>query len=108
MVGREMTNDQLCEHACSDTHLCLPQAMAGIQSNPELMRQMMQGQTSQLLQNPQLMAEMMQNPAIQQTMESLMNNPAMLEQMMASNPMFGGNRDMVSTYTNRHLEEGLE
>ena len=48
------------------------------------------------MQNPQLMAELMQNPAIQQSMETLMSNPQMLEQMMAANPMFGGNREMVS------------
>lgn len=64
--------------------------------NPELMQQMMQGQTGRLLQNPQLMAQMMQNPAVQQTMETLMGNPQMLEQMMAANPMFSGNPEMVS------------
>jgi hypothetical protein len=62
-----------------------------------MMQQMMQGQTQQLLQNPQLMSQMMQNPAIQQTMDSLLRDPQVLEQMMASNPMFGGNRDMVSS-----------
>lgn len=69
--------------------------MQGLQNNPELMRQMLQGQTGQLLQNPQMMMEMMQNPAVQQTMDMLMENPQVLEQMMSANPMFAGNPEMV-------------
>ncbi len=60
--------------------------------NPELMGQMMQNQ----LQNPEMMAQMMQNPAVQSMMQSLMSDPQRMEQLIAANPMFAGNPEMVS------------
>ena len=74
--------------------LHLLQGLGGL-GNPQLMQQMMAGQ-SQLLQNPQMLQQMLQNPVVQQTMEAMMNNPQMMEQMMASNPMFAGNPELVS------------
>ena len=47
------------------------------------------------LQNPQMMMEMMQNPAVQSMMQALMNDPQRMEQLIAANPMFAGNPEMV-------------
>ena len=67
-------------------------ASSPFQGNPALMQQMMQNQ----LQNPQAMVQMMQNPAVQAMMDSFLSDPQRMEQMIAANPMFAGNPQMVS------------
>jgi ubiquilin len=51
----------------------------------------MMGDPMQLMQNPELLSQMMQTPMFQQSMQMMMSNPQLMEQMLMSNPMFAGN-----------------
>jgi ubiquilin len=49
---------------------------------------------SSLMNNPEAMSSMMNNPMMQQMMRSMSRNPAILQQMMDSNPMIQSNPAM--------------
>lgn len=60
--------------------------MMGMMNNPAVQNMM-----SQMMQNPEMMSSMMSSPMMQNTL----SNPEAMNQMMASNPLFAANPQMA-------------
>lgn len=54
-----------------------------------------QSMMSQMMQNPELMQNMMASPYMQTMIDQISSNPALANQMLASNPLFASNPQMA-------------
>lgn len=57
----------------------------------------MQNMMAQMMQNPEMMRGMMSSPFTQNTVSQLQSNPALLNQLVSNNPLLASNPQMADT-----------